>query len=49
MSSTMKAVQIKGDKGVASALYIGEVDKPTLKPGQVLVKVSGSLSCRLRH
>jgi NADPH:quinone reductase-like Zn-dependent oxidoreductase len=49
----MKAVQIKNDKGDASALYIGEVDRPTLSAGEVLVKVRRrlpSLGCaRRRH
>lgn len=44
MPATMKAVQIKGEKGDASALYIGEVDKPSPKPGQVLVKVRRALA-----
>lgn len=39
MPTTMKAVQIRNDTGDASALYIGEVDRPKLGAGQVLVKV----------
>ncbi|KAI0785145.1 quinone oxidoreductase [Abortiporus biennis] len=34
----MKAVLIKDGKGPIENLYIGEIDKPSLKPGEVLVK-----------
>jgi hypothetical protein len=39
LPSKMKAIQIKGDKGPASALYTGEIDMPKPAKGQVLVKV----------
>ncbi|KAI2640031.1 zinc-binding alcohol dehydrogenase domain-containing protein 2 [Xylaria nigripes] len=40
MSSTMKAVDIKGGKGPATSLFINEtVPKPTPKQGEVLVHV----------
>lgn len=42
MSTTMKAVKIKGETGPASALFIGDVDKPSPKEGEVLVKVRDS-------
>lgn len=37
--SQMRAVLVKGDKGGAENLYIGETQKPVPKPGEVLVKV----------
>lgn len=36
----MRAVLIKDGKGPVENLYIGEVPKPTLEKGEVLVKAS---------
>ncbi|CED84926.1 quinone oxidoreductase [Phaffia rhodozyma] len=36
---TMRAIQIKGDKGPASAMYIGTADMPEIKLDHVLVKI----------
>ena len=36
----MRAVLIKDEKGPVENLYIGEVPKPTLGKGEVLVKAS---------
>lgn len=41
---TMRAVLIKDGKGPIENLYIGDVERPTPKEGQVLVKVSSILS-----
>jgi hypothetical protein len=35
----MRAVLVKDGRGPSDALYIGEVDKPTAKEGEVIVKV----------
>jgi NADPH:quinone reductase-like Zn-dependent oxidoreductase len=34
----MRAVQIEGGVGPSSALYIGEIERPVPKEGEVLVK-----------
>lgn len=39
MGKTMRAVDIKGEKGDADALFITEVPKPEPQPGQLLVKI----------
>ncbi|KAI6030830.1 quinone oxidoreductase putative [Pisolithus orientalis] len=39
MSTMMRAILIKEGKGPIENLYIGEVEKPVLKEGQVLVKI----------
>ena len=38
--STMRAVLIKDGKGPIENLYVGEIERPVPKEGQVLVKVS---------
>ena len=43
----MRAVLVKNGAGGVENLYIGETPKPTLSPGQVLVKVS-KLHCNNR-
>jgi NADPH:quinone reductase-like Zn-dependent oxidoreductase len=39
-SETMRAVLIRGDKGDADALYLGDALKPSPAPGQVLVRIA---------
>ena len=38
----MRAVLVKADKGPIENLYVGQVEKPVQKDGQVVVKVSTS-------
>ena len=38
--STMRAVLIKDGKGPIENLYIGDIERPTPKEGEVLVKAS---------
>ena len=38
--STMRAVLIKGGKGPVENLYIGEIERPSPRHGEVLVKVT---------
>ncbi|KAH8981817.1 quinone oxidoreductase [Lactarius hatsudake] len=39
-TANMRAVLIEGGKGPVESLYIGETARPTLQPGEVLVKVN---------
>ena len=36
---TMKAVQVRGGKGASDKLFLGDVDVPQLRDGEVLVRV----------
>ena len=37
--TTMRAVLVKGGKGPVENLYIGEIERPAPRSGEVLVKV----------
>lgn len=45
----MRAVLVKNGAGGVENLYIGETPKPTLSPGQVLVKVSSYIATTGSH